>query len=175
MGTPNIQLQDPKVADATALYALIDQDRANLAHWLPWVATTTSVADERIFLRYCQGRMADKQLWLAVIWVNQQPAGMIDLHELKDGRADVGYWLGRDFRGQGIISRSLAMAENIGFTHLKCHKLELLAATDNLASRNVAERNHYHQDGILRQHIPIQDGYSDAAVYSKLKSEFQPN
>jgi len=175
MCTPNIQLKDPKIADAAALYALIDQDRTNLSRWLPWAATTTSTADERIFLRYCQGQMADKQLWLAVIGVDQQPAGMIDLHEFKDGHADIGYWLGRDFRGQGIISRSLAMTESIGFTRLKCHKLQLLAATDNQSSRHVAERNHYHQDGILRQHIPIQDGYSDAAVYSKLKSEFHPN
>lgn len=171
MTKPTVELKSPSVNDAAALYALIGQDRKNLARWLPWAATTNSAADERIFLRYCQGRMADKQLWLAVIWVDHQPAGMIDLHDFRDHHADIGYWLGRDFRGQGIVSRSLAMVEQLAFTQLHLVKLELLAAVDNHASRQVAVRNHYQLDGILRQHIPTATGFADAAVYSKLQNE----
>ncbi|TGD19776.1 GNAT family N-acetyltransferase [Levilactobacillus suantsaiihabitans] len=166
-----IDLRTPDVADAPALFALIQQDRTHLARWLPWAATTQSVADERIFLRYCQGRIADKQLWLAVIWVDDQPAGMIDLHNFQDRHADVGYWLGRDFRGQGVISRSLAQVETVGFDQLNLVKLNILAATANHPSRQVAERNHYHLDGILRQHIPVTTGFADAAIYSKLATE----
>lgn len=171
MTQPKIELRSPNVADAPALFALVQQDQTTLARWLPWAATTHSAADERIFLRYCQGRIADKQLWLAVIWVDQQPAGMIDLHNFQDRHADVGYWLGRDFRGQGVISRSLAEVEAVGFDQLNLVKLEILAATANRASRQVAERNHYQLDGILRQHIPTTTGFTDAAVYSKLATE----
>ncbi|WP_125580408.1 GNAT family N-acetyltransferase [Levilactobacillus cerevisiae] len=175
MDAQKIELKSPLTTDAGPLFTLIDQDRTNLAHWLPWAATTLTIADERIFLRYCQGRIADKQLWLSVIWVAGQPAGMIDLHEFKDHHADVGYWLGREFRGQGIMSRSLALTEQVGFEQLDLVKISLLAALKNDASRQVAVRNHYHQDGILRQHIPALNGYTDAVVYSKLKSEYQKN
>ncbi|WP_203641414.1 GNAT family N-acetyltransferase [Levilactobacillus andaensis] len=166
------QLKEPAVTDAPALYALIEQDRPPLEKWLPWADSMQSVADEAAFLQYSQQRNADHQLWLRIIWVADQPAGMIDIHEMKDGHGEIGYWLGRDFRGHGIISQSLVLTEQAGFDTLHLNKLSILAATENNASRHVAERNHYHLDGILRQHIPTTGtAYHDAAVYSKLKTE----
>ncbi|WP_158727546.1 GNAT family N-acetyltransferase [Levilactobacillus enshiensis] len=169
--TDFLQLKEPAVTDATALYNLIEQDRAYLEQWLPWADSMQSAADEAAFLQYSQQRNADRKLWLRIIWVADQPAGMIDIHEMKDGHGEIGYWLGRDFRKRGVVSHCLALTEQAAFTALHLNKLIILAATANTASRHVAERNHYHLDGILRQHIPSGNDYHDAAIYSKLKTE----
>jgi len=166
-----LRLKEPAVTDASALYTLIEQDRSLLEKWLPWADSMQSVADEAAFLQYSQQRNADHQLWLRVIWAVDQPAGMIDIHEMKDGHGEIGYWLGHEFRGQGVVSQSLALTEQVGFDTLHLNKLMILAATENSASRQVAERNHYHLDGILRQHIPTSTDFYDAAIYSKLKTE----
>lgn len=171
--SPTVQLKSPQLSDAPALFGCIDADRAFLAQWLPWAATTRTIADETAFLKYCQGRIASHQLWLAVIWVAGRPAGMIDLHEFKDQHAAVGYWLDHTLRGQGIMTQCLAAVEAIGFNSLDLHSINLLAEPDNRASRAVAEHRGFHQDGVLREHIPtIQGGYHDAVIYSKLDREF---
>jgi len=168
-----IQLRSPQLSDASALLACIDADREFLSQWLPWVATTRTVADEIAFLKYCQARIANQQLWLAVIWVADRPAGMIDLHEFMDHHAAVGYWLDRTHRGQGIMTQCLAIVEAIGFNTLDLHSINLLAEPENHASRAVAEHRGFHQDGVLREHIPIIQGtYRDAVIYSKLAHEF---
>lgn len=169
--TPTIQLRTPTIGDAAALLALVDEDRQNMTTWLPWAATTQTVADEQRFLRYCLGRIAEKQLWLAIIWINNTPAGMIDLHDINDDHAAIGYWLGREFRGHGVITQSVAVLETIVAPDLGLRRLILIAATANRASRAVAKRCDYHLDEILRHYIPTQHGCVDAAVYSKILTD----
>ena len=173
--SPTIQLKAPALTDAPALFACIAADRENLSRWLPWVATTRAVADEAAFLKYCQNRIATQQLWLAVIWVAGQPAGMIDLHDFRDHQAEVGYWLGHDSREQGVMTSCLAAVEAVAFHDLGLHVIDILVDPQNIASRAVAERRGFHQDGILREHLPsVRGGYQDAVTYSKLSREFTP-
>ena len=170
--TLSTHLMTPVVSDAPALFALIDQDRANLARWMPRTANIQSVADEAAFLLKSRERIAANQFWLAVIWVGSHPAGTIDLHAFKDGHAEVGYWLGRDFQGRGIMPHVLGIVENVAFNQLGLHKLELLIATANTRSQAVALRRGFHQDAILREHLLTATGdYNDAIVYSKLKHD----
>jgi len=170
--SPTIQLKSPRLSDAPALFDCVAADRAFLAQWLPWAATTQTVADETAFLKYCQTRIADHQLWLAVIWVADHPVGMIDLHDFQDQHASVGYWLDHTQRGQGIMTQCLAVVESIAFKTLNLHSILLLADPENHASRAVAEHRRFHRDGTLRDYIPTALGdYHDAVIYSKLSRE----
>jgi len=172
--TLRTHLMTPVVADAPALYALIDADRENLARWMPRTASLKSVEDEAAYLFRSQERIANNQFWLAVIWVGNRPAGTIDLHNFQNGHAEIGYWLGRDFRGRGIMTHVLGIVEDVAFSQLDLHQLELIIATANTASRAVAQRRRFHQDGILREHLLTASGdYDDAVVYTKLAREFE--
>jgi ribosomal-protein-serine acetyltransferase len=172
--TLRTHLMTPVVADAPALYALIDADRENLARWMPRTASLKSVEDEAAYLFRSQERIANNQFWLAVIWVGNRPAGTIDLHNFQDGHAEIGYWLGRDFRGRGIMTHVLGIVEDVAFSQLDLHQLELIIATTNTASRAVARRRGFHQGGILREHLLTANGdYDDAVVYTKLAREFK--
>ncbi|WP_125573537.1 GNAT family N-acetyltransferase [Levilactobacillus huananensis] len=167
-----IVLKSPTPDDAPALFELVDADRQTLRQWLPWADDTETVADEAAFLRVCQRHMVSGELWLAVIWVNNRPAGMIDLHNIHDGQAEVGYWLGNVFQGRGIMTQCLKTVEQIGFAVLHLRKLFLLAASANFASQGVAKRRHFQVEGRLRQQIPDNhDGYRDAVLFAKLASD----
>lgn len=167
-----IVLKSPTPDDAPGLFDLVDADRQTLRRWLSWADDTEAVADEAAFLRVCQRQMAHGELWLAVIWVDNRPAGMIDLHNIHDGQAEVGYWLGRAFQGRGVMTQCLKTVEQIGFTTLHLHKLFLLAASGNFASQGVAKRRHFQVEGRLRQQIPdTHGGYWDAVLFAKLASD----
>jgi len=94
----NVKLRIVNPDDAENLYQQIEKTRSQLAKYMPWGESTKSVEDERKFLTYCQGRIADKKLLALSIWINGEPVGMIDLHniDLDNSHAEVGRQSFRD-------------------------------------------------------------------------------
>ena len=117
--------------------------------------------------------MANGDFWFAIILVDNEPAGMIDLHEFShdNQRAQIGYWLADRFQGLGIMTLSLNRLEQIAFNELGLNRLELLADINNQKSRAVAERRGFHQEGILKEYALYNGKFHDMVLYSKLKSE----
>lgn len=128
-----IALKLPSKSDAADLLALIDEDRQELGKWLPWAKTTLSASDERQFLQYGIEKMASGDFWFAIILVNGEPAGMVDLHEFHHDhfRCQIGYWLASRFQGQGIMHLTVAKLETIAFDDLQINRLEILADVEN--------------------------------------------
>jgi len=167
----NVELKivDPK--DAESLYEQIEKTRPQLAKFMPWGESTKSVAGERAFLEYCQDRMAAKKLWNASIWINGHPVGMIDLHniDLENKHAEVGYWLGGEFQGNGVMTDCLKKLLEIGFDELGLHKIKLMAEEVNLASNEVAKKVGFQLEGTLKDEIFSAGKYHDASLYGLVK------
>lgn len=167
-----IALKLPSKNDAQDLLALIDEDRQELSKWLPWAKTTLAVSDEANFLQYGIEKMAQVDFWFAIILVNGEPAGMIDLHDFQHDhfRCQIGYWLASRFQGQGVIHLSVSAIAAIAFNELHLNRLEILADSRNKKSRNVAERCDFDQDAILKQYAFYNGQFRDMVLYSKLNS-----
>ncbi|GHP14881.1 ribosomal protein acetylating enzyme [Lentilactobacillus fungorum] len=162
----------PAKADADDLLALIDDDRQALGKWLPWAKEVLTIDDEAKFLQYGIEKMAKGDFWFAIILVNGEPAGMIDLHEInhEHARAQIGYWLARRFQGHGAMHIAVNALVEIAFNDLQLNRIEILADTRNQKSRNVAAHCGFHLDGILNQYAFYNDDFRDMALYAKLKS-----
>ncbi|MGI8411483.1 MAG: GNAT family N-acetyltransferase [Solirubrobacteraceae bacterium] len=83
-------------------------------------------------------------------------------------RAEVGYWLAREGRGHGHATRAVRMISAWGFTALALERIELLAATGNLASQRVAARAGFTREGILRSYMRGRDGPQDMVMFGLL-------
>jgi len=86
-------------------------------------------------------------------------------------RAEVGYWLARDARGQGHATRAVRLIGDWGFRSLGLERLDLFAATENAASQRVAERSGFTREGVLRAYMRGKDGYQDMVAFGLLASE----
>ena len=163
----NVKLRLVSPDDADSLFEQIEKTRSQLAKYMPWGESTKSVDDERNFLIYCQKRMADKKLWSASIWIDNKPVGMIDLHNIDydNSHAEVGYWLGGDYQGSGVMTDCLKKLLEIGFDELGLHKIKLLAEVINSASNAVAEKAGFQLEGILKDEIHSAGKFHDANVY----------
>ncbi|MFD1431888.1 GNAT family N-acetyltransferase [Lacticaseibacillus yichunensis] len=160
--------------DAPILFALIDADRDVLGRWLPWVDALRAPQDETAFLQTVLTHFAQGTSLNTVIWLNDAPAGMISFngfHELSQS-ADIGYWLGRQFRGQGVMTQAVRGLCRLGFDEYDLNKITIEAAVDNQASNAVAQHAGFHLDGTLRANELLADGVHDGHVWSLLKSEF---
>ncbi|RRK10783.1 N-acetyltransferase [Lactiplantibacillus garii] len=170
----HISLKPTEVADAEPLFDLVDQNRKHLKPWMPWVDATATVQDERHFIEGMLTKQAHGDVFIATIVVDGEVAGMIDIHNIDavSHHGEIGYWLGRAFTGHGVMTKSLERLEEIAFTELDLHKVQLNADVANQASRAVAERRQYHQDAVLPEHILVNGKYRDEAVYSLTVDEW---
>lgn len=65
-------------------------------------------------------------------------------------RAEVGYFLARGARGRGHATRAVTLISDWAFRALGLGRVDLYAATENVASQRVAERAGFQREAVLR-------------------------
>ena len=156
------------VADAYAAHAERDYER--MRRWLWWVDRGRSADDVRAFVATVEERRLQGLGDCYTIVVDGEVAGAVDIHDVnhEHGVGAMGYWLGSTSGGRGIMTRAVVATAQLAFGTHGLHRLELLAAVDNHASRAVAERAGFTLEAILRQRLWAPYGFDDAALYAKL-------
>jgi len=86
-------------------------------------------------------------------------------------RAEVGYWLAREARGQGHVTRAVRLITAWGFRSLDLERIDLLAATGNPASQRVAERCGFTREAVLRSYLMGLEGRQDMVAFGRLASD----
>lgn len=99
--------------------------------------------------------------------------GSISLMRLdwRHRRAEVGYWLAPWGRGHGHATRAVRLICAWGFRSLALERVELIAASANLASQRVAERAGFTREALLRSYLRGQEGQRDAVAFGLLRTE----
>lgn len=160
--------------DAKEIFALADRSREHLQPWLPWINFTSSVEDSRQFIAGALKRYADEDGLAVCILFNGAIAGVIELHEIDWGnkRTSIGYWMGADYKGRGILTRSCRSLFDYVFNHLSLNRIEIRAAYENKKSRAVPERLGFVQEGIIREAALLYDKPVDHVVYGMLAKDW---
>lgn len=88
-------------------------------------------------------------------------------------RAEIGYVMTEEsFKRKGLMSEAVKAILNCGFSELGLNRIEAMVGTENEASLKLLERNRFTREGLLRQHVLINDTYEDSALFSLLRSEY---
>lgn len=106
--------------------------------------------------------------------INGEFAGTIGLHSLRlsDHVAEVGYWVTKDHRGQGVCTEALITLTEFSLGVMGFRRLEALVDFDNLASQRVLESAGYHREGLLQSRTTKADGRQiDMALFSKVSTK----
>lgn len=157
--------------NATRLYELVDKNRGFLGRWLTWVDKTQQPEDEFNVL----GLIERPNTPAYFIRVDGRIAGAIDAHNesVRDASIDLGYWLGHEFTGRGIMTRAARVMSGLLFDR-GINRIVIQAATANTSSIAVATRLGFMREGILRAAQQIRPGeFYDLISFSKLKSEWE--
>lgn len=171
----DLALLEPRPAGM--LFAVIDENRAHLRRWLPWVDATRSPHDSAAFLHATLGQFARGESLSVAILSHGALAGGIGYHPIDwtSRRTSLGYWLAASFQGRGLMHRAVRAMTQHAFASLGLHRLEIRAAVENQRSRNVAERAGFQLEGIARGNEWLHDRFVDHAVYSALATEWSPS
>ena len=117
-----------------------------------------------------RGRSLDLAI---VIQKTVKLCGAIRLHINSNyNNAELGYWLGVPYWGQGYCTEAASRAIAYGFESLNLHRIYASHLTRNPASGRVLQKIGMIHEGCLRQHIKHWEVYEDYAIYGILASEW---
>jgi ribosomal-protein-serine acetyltransferase len=157
------------------VFGLVDSNREHLRRWLPWVDGTKTVDDSRGFIRSSLERFAQGDGFDAGIWQDGQLAGVIGLHYIHwhHRRSYLGYWLGQEFTGRGLMTRACETVLEHCFTELDLNSVGSAAATGNSPSNAVLRRVGFQFEGVTRDAEWLYDHFVNHNAYSVLGREWR--
>ena len=85
--------------------------------------------------------------------------------------ANIGYWIGRDSWGKGIISACIKPVVEFGFSHLELERIYTKVHVDNTGSYKALEKNGFLREGLLRHSFQTAEGLCDCYIYSRLYTD----
>ncbi|MDT7808551.1 MAG: ribosomal-protein-serine acetyltransferase [Acidobacteriota bacterium] len=160
---------------AEELTALVRRDLTHLSPWMPWASVRYSVEDAREFIRRNIRQYAEDQGFSTIITFQGRVAGSIGYNNIdwSNRKTDIGYWLGADFQGRGLMTKSCRALVEYAFKELKLNRVEIYCATENRRSRAVAERLGFIEEGTHRQAEWVHDHFKDLVSYAVLAAEWK--
>jgi ribosomal-protein-serine acetyltransferase len=164
------KIRQLRLNDTESLLKLIDINRIRISSYLP--KTAKAVSDKRSAKNYIKEKLknaAEKKEFCFVIehTISNELCGAVFLKnfEWSVGKCELGYFIDKDFEGQGIISSALKEISTYCFDCLQLNKLFIRSAIDNIGSRTVAEKNGFVEEGILRNDFMTEKGELIDVVY----------
>lgn len=172
---PDLEVRILEERHAPIVYRLVDQDRAYLREWMPWVDSTLSEDDTLTFIRDALQRFASKGEFVLGIWQRGSFCGTIGVHKLNrlNHTLEIGYWLGQGFQGRGIMTDTCRMVVDHALSEMEMNRLEIRCAPGNIKSAGVPKRLGFQLEATLSEAQLLFDQYVDLQVWSMLKRNWR--
>jgi RimJ/RimL family protein N-acetyltransferase len=98
--------------------------------------------------------------------------GAVGLEISKEhARAELGYWIGKEFWGRGLATEAARAIINYGFESLGLNRIHAQHQTRNPASGRVMAKLGMRHEGTLRRHIQKWGTFEDVEVCGILRSD----
>jgi ribosomal-protein-serine acetyltransferase len=172
---PGVELRLVEERHAPAIFAAVDREREYLRQWISWVDATRTEDDILAFIRRSMEQLASNRGFSAAVWADGCVAGVIGLHHLEwqYRKAEMGYWLAREFQGRGIATAAARAVTDHVLVELELNRMEILCAAGNTKSSAVPKRLGFTYEGTLREAQLLDGRYVDLEVYSMLRREYR--
>ncbi|MEM6284208.1 MAG: GNAT family protein [Chloroflexota bacterium] len=167
-----VPLEDRHVYEA---FALIDDNRAFLGEWMPWVADHTTVEDTLFMIQRGVAQFTRREGVLAGIWDDGKLAGLtqhVDV-DYQNGNTRVTVWLGKAYQGRGLASRAMRSIMRYSFTQMNIERVEFRCTANNQRALTMAERLGFVREGTLFSALRVGERRRDVALYSMLLADWK--
>ena len=175
LGDERLLLRAFRVEDAEAIHAAVRESMNELMQWLSWCHPDYAIADTRQFLDgRAEAFQADGEYSFAIIErASGRFVGATGINQLEKAalRANLGYWLRTSANGRGYATRATKLVARWAFESQGLERIEIVAATGNLASQRVAERVGATREAIARNRLRVHGVQHDAVVFSLIPAD----
>ena len=171
----SLELRTLVPGNADEVFDVIDKDREYLRKWLPWVDDTYSPYHSLGTIERWKKAFDAKSGFVFGIFLGGNYIGNIGIHDIdkNNNSAMIGYWLGKNHQGKGIMTDCVRVLTNFGFDELELNRIWIGCAFGNVKSRAIPERLGYVQEGILQDGICLYGVYHDGVIYGVVKRNWK--
>jgi predicted TIM-barrel fold metal-dependent hydrolase/RimJ/RimL family protein N-acetyltransferase len=174
---PRVLLRPLDVHDAAAVWEAIQESRAHLESWLPWVRALRSVEDERTDIARMRARwLRHEDLTVGIFeGTTGRYLGGSGLHRIRwDLRIfEIGYWIRVSAEGYGYVTETVQLLTRLAFDCLQANRVEIYVDPRNTRSARVPERLGYVLEGTLRHfRIGVDGRPEDRHVFALIRSDY---
>lgn len=168
----NFTLRPWREEDAAAIVPYADDPLVarNLRDVFP---NPYTLADAQGFISSCIEREGQGQLCRAIV-VDGRAVGSIALilgDDVYRKSAELGYWLGRPFWRQGIMTAAVKEMCALGFGTWDIVRIHAEPYARNAGSRGVLEKAGFILEGIQRKSVFKNGEFLDSCIYARLREE----
>jgi RimJ/RimL family protein N-acetyltransferase len=169
-----ITLRAPRLEDAPAHCDAVLESLAQVGRWLDWAHEGYGVGDSSAFIARALAGHESGEMYEFLIFdtagafIGGCGLNRLDMRFLK---SNLGYWVRTGAAGRGLATAATGLVARFGFEQLGLQRIEIIAATGNLASQRVAEKVGAQREGILRNGIRYRGENIDAVCYSLIPGE----
>lgn len=175
--TQRLVIRCPEPGDAQRFIDAIVPNIEHLNPWLPWAGRDPldlqSVIER---LRRFRGHFDLGQDYIYLIFSPDESrmVGGTGLHSrLGEGALEIGYWIGKDFINQGLVTESSAALTRVAFEVNQVNRVEIHCAPDNVRSAKVPPKLGFTHEATLRQRSKQSDGsWRDSMVWTLLARDY---
>jgi ribosomal-protein-serine acetyltransferase len=175
----NISLRLLNIGDSEELFHLTINSKDYLKEWLGWLDYTNQVEDTREFIQATLKGVIETGGYpkSAAILYQGRIAGIIGFNEINKLHkiGVMSYWLGKEFQGNGVMTKACKGFIDYGFNKLDLNRIEIRVAEENRKSRAIPERLGFTEEGKIRQAEWLYDHYVNHIIYGLLADEWTNN
>ena len=173
--TEDLVLRKPLRRDAKDIFRYAsDEQVARYVLWEPH----RSLAETRGFIRELRSRIRAgcPSSWAVVLRETGTVIGTIGFvwYSAENHSAELGYSFAREYWNRGFATQALKAVIDVSFRSLPLNRLEAQHDVRNPASGRVMQKSGLRQEGILRGRILNKGEYVDVALWSILRSDWEP-
>jgi RimJ/RimL family protein N-acetyltransferase len=144
----------------------------NVSRYLSIVPYPYTLKNAKEFVKIAK---KDKYFFAIVLKSSGKLAGTIGLMNVDSyvKRANIGYWLGQKYWGQGIASEALDAFIEFSFKKLKLLRLQAGVAIENKVSVNILKKTGFKKEGLTRKSLRTKSTgkWHDTYVFGLLRTD----
>ncbi len=171
--TPRLLLRPMVRTDAPHIYEYMqDREIAYNTLLIPYPYPAGAAED---WMQKCweQASSRENYTFAVVLKAEKRMIGSMGIGQnAAHNRAEIGYWIGKRYWGQGYASEACRRIIQFGFEEMGLNRIQASYFTRNPASRRVMEKAGMHHEGVLRQYVFKWGEYVDLGYCSILRSEW---
>jgi [ribosomal protein S5]-alanine N-acetyltransferase len=170
-------LRPPRSGDFPAWSRLRLQSRAFLEPWEPlWPPDELTIVSYKRRLRRYDREIEKDDAYPFFVFEAATGAllGGLTLSNIRRGvaqSASLGYWMGKGFAGQGIMTAAVDALTDAAFSRLHLRRIEAACLPENAASMRLLEKAGFRREGVAREYLCIAGEWRDHVLFALLASD----
>ena len=168
-----IELRAWRESDLEVVFAAVSKNSEHLQTFMRWMKPDYSIDDARTFLTEADIARKERTNLGLGIFRREELIGSIGLSRFDwtAQRAEIGYWIDKDFEGKGIVTLASQRLIDYAFNELKLNRVEIRCSAENRRSAIIPLKLGFQKEGTFRQSEFLHGRFHDFYTFGLLADD----